>query len=204
MAVAAWMVWRQLGIRGALLPLGLFIIQLALNTAWTWLFFGKHRPGAALIDIAVLWLVLIATIVAFWGLYPVAGQLLIPYLVWVTFLILASPSTASTRPLGDLSSARGEAGECGRPRLAEWCYNKGARHRPHRCFNEERPHRRAPPSRLIFAAVLILQPSPAASGKPASQRSHTAIGSFEATLNPRRCRVFRACQGFSAASSSVP
>ncbi|OGO10492.1 MAG: hypothetical protein A2Z66_00910 [Chloroflexi bacterium RBG_13_66_10] len=85
MAVAAWMVWRQLGIRGALLPLGLFIIQLALNTAWTWLFFGKHRPGAALIDIAVLWLVLIAMIVVFWGLYPVAGQLLIPYLVWVTF-----------------------------------------------------------------------------------------------------------------------
>jgi tryptophan-rich sensory protein len=85
MAGAAWLVWKQHGVQGAALPLTLFILQLALNCAWTWLFFGRHRPGSALVDIGVLWLVLLATVVTFWGLQPLAGQLLIPYLLWVTF-----------------------------------------------------------------------------------------------------------------------
>jgi benzodiazapine receptor len=85
MAVAAWLVWRRYGINGALLPLTLFVVQLLLNAAWTWLFFGLHRIRDALIDIIVLWLVILTTLIAFWRLEPLAGILLVPYLAWVSF-----------------------------------------------------------------------------------------------------------------------
>jgi benzodiazapine receptor len=85
MGVAAWLVWRRYGLAGAALPLGLFIGQLALNALWSYLFFGRHQPGPAFLDIIALWLTLLATLIAFWHLYPPAGQLLLPYLLWVTF-----------------------------------------------------------------------------------------------------------------------
>jgi translocator protein len=85
MAMAAWLVWRQQGLMPALFPLGLFVAQLLLNAGWTWLFFGRHRPDLALVDILVLWVTLLATLVAFWNRVPLAGALLIPYLAWVSF-----------------------------------------------------------------------------------------------------------------------
>lgn len=88
MAVAAWLVWRRYGISGALVPLLLFVAQLLLNAAWTWLFFGRHQIRAALIDIGVLWVTILATLVSFWKLEPLAGILLLPYLAWVSFATL--------------------------------------------------------------------------------------------------------------------
>jgi len=82
MAVAAWLVWRQTGFSG---EVGLFVLQLALNAAWSWLFFGLHRPALAFADIVALWLAILATLVAFWAVRPLAGGLLVPYLAWVTF-----------------------------------------------------------------------------------------------------------------------
>jgi len=85
MAAAAWLVWKRYGIVGALLPLALFVVQLLLNAAWTWLFFGLHRPGVALADIVVLWAALLTTLILFWRLEPLAGIFLAPYLAWVSF-----------------------------------------------------------------------------------------------------------------------
>jgi tryptophan-rich sensory protein len=85
MAVAAWMVWRRGSLRTQRLPLGLFLGQLALNALWTPLFFGLRNPGLALVDIALLWLALLATIAAFWRTHRVAAALLLPYLAWVSF-----------------------------------------------------------------------------------------------------------------------
>ncbi len=82
MAVAAWLVWRRAGWGGALL---LFGVQLALNAAWSPLFFGLHRIDLALVDIVVLWAAIVATTVAFWKVTPVAGWLFVPYLAWVSF-----------------------------------------------------------------------------------------------------------------------
>jgi tryptophan-rich sensory protein len=83
MAVAAWLVWRQ---GNALVPMILFVVQLAFNAAWSWLFFGMHNPGAALIDIVLLWAAIAATtIAAFWRRSLVAGLLFVPYLAWVSF-----------------------------------------------------------------------------------------------------------------------
>ena len=85
MAVAAWLVWRRAGVAGAKLPLALFLVQLALNAAWSWLFFGWRMPGAAFAELCVLWLAIVATAVAFWRMRPLAGALLLPYLLWSTF-----------------------------------------------------------------------------------------------------------------------
>ena len=82
MAVAAWMVWREAGLSR---EAGLFVLQLALNAAWTWLFFGLKRPAVALAEMVVLWLAITATLVAFWNVRPLAGWLMVPYLLWVTF-----------------------------------------------------------------------------------------------------------------------
>jgi translocator protein len=85
MAVAAWLVWRSHGFKGATLPLTMFAVQLALNTGWSWLFFGLHQPGVAFAEIILLWAAILATIVLFWRVKRLAGVLLLPYLLWVSF-----------------------------------------------------------------------------------------------------------------------
>jgi tryptophan-rich sensory protein len=85
MAVAAWLVWREGGWKTQGRALGLFVVQWALNALWTPLFFGLHRPGLAFAEITILWLVLAATLAAFWRVNKVAGALLVPYLAWVSF-----------------------------------------------------------------------------------------------------------------------
>lgn len=85
MAIAAWLVWRRGGFMAQKKPLSLFLLQLFLNGLWTPLFFGLHWPGLALLDLLLLWLALLATVIAFWKVRPLAGALLVPYLVWVSF-----------------------------------------------------------------------------------------------------------------------
>ena len=85
MAIAAWLVWRQGGLAGAATPLALFAVQLVLNLAWSWLFFGFENPGLAFVDILLLWAAIAATMAAFWFRSTVAGLLFVPYLAWVSF-----------------------------------------------------------------------------------------------------------------------
>lgn len=85
MGVAAWLVWRRGGWTAAAVPLTLFLIQLVFNVVWSALFFGLRRPDLAFFDIALLWLAIIATLVAFWRVTPAAGWLLSPYWLWVSY-----------------------------------------------------------------------------------------------------------------------
>ncbi len=85
MAVAAWWVWRQGGWNAHGGALALFLVQLVLNAAWSWFFFGLHSPAAGLACIACLWIAILLTIVAFFQVAPLAGWLMVPYLLWVTF-----------------------------------------------------------------------------------------------------------------------
>lgn len=85
MGIAAWLVWRVAGFRAARAALALFLVQLAVNALWSWLFFGWHRGALAFADILLLWVLIVATAVAFWRIKPLAGALLIPYLLWVSF-----------------------------------------------------------------------------------------------------------------------
>lgn len=85
MAVAAWLVWRQGGFRAARTALSLFLVQLAANALWSWLFFAWHHGALAFADIVLLWLLIAATLVAFWRHSKTAAALLVPYLLWVSF-----------------------------------------------------------------------------------------------------------------------
>ena len=85
MATAAWLVWRRYGLANVVGPLLLFLGQLALNALWSFLFFGLHSPGLALLGIVALWLAVLATLIVFWRSHPPAGLLLLPYLLWVSF-----------------------------------------------------------------------------------------------------------------------
>ncbi len=84
MAVAAWLVWREQQLAAAV-PLAVFVLQLALNGLWSFCFFGRRRPGLALADLLALWLAIVATVLLFWAVRPLAGALLLPYIAWVTF-----------------------------------------------------------------------------------------------------------------------
>jgi len=86
MAISAWLVWREHGIGGARVPLLRFVLQLAANALWTPLFFHWKLGGLAFLEIILLWLLIIATVIAFWRRGPrLAAALLLPYLAWVTF-----------------------------------------------------------------------------------------------------------------------
>lgn len=85
MAIAAWLVWRNGGFRTNRIALSLFLTQLAFNALWSWLFFAWRLGGPAFADILLLWVLILATLVAFWRAERLAGILLLPYLLWVSF-----------------------------------------------------------------------------------------------------------------------
>ncbi|HEX3158421.1 MAG TPA: TspO/MBR family protein [Gemmatimonadaceae bacterium] len=101
MAIAAWRVWMARGWDGARGALTLYLVQLALNALWTWLFFVMRRSGWALAEIVALWVVLVATIIAFGRVDRLAAALLLPYLAWVTY------ATALTWELRQRNAGRG-------------------------------------------------------------------------------------------------
>jgi tryptophan-rich sensory protein len=80
-AVAGWLVWREAGWS---LPMALWVAQLLLNGAWSWLFFGLKRMDLAFIDVSLLWLSIAAFIIVAWPLSATAALLFLPYLVWVS------------------------------------------------------------------------------------------------------------------------
>ena len=86
MGIALYLVVQQYSketkIRGALIVFG---AQLLLNLGWSAAFFGLHSPVLAMVVIVLLWLAIVLTIVKFRAVSPMAGNLLIPYLMWVTF-----------------------------------------------------------------------------------------------------------------------
>ncbi len=71
---------RQVKIAG-----GAFFIQLILNGLWSYLFFGLRSPLGAFFEIIFLWLAIALSMVLFFRIRPVAGWLLLPYILWVSF-----------------------------------------------------------------------------------------------------------------------
>ncbi len=85
MAVAAWIVWIRSSHRLNTAPLRLFAVQLVLNAVWSPLFFGLHSVLLGAVDIVLLFAVLLVTLRAFFKVSSVAGWLLVPYQLWITF-----------------------------------------------------------------------------------------------------------------------
>ena len=98
MAIAAWLAWRRGGVRANRNALSLFLLQLALNALWSWLFFAWHLGGLAFAEIVVLWVLILATAVSFWRVRPLAGALLFPDLLWVTFASVLNYSVWKLNP----------------------------------------------------------------------------------------------------------
>lgn len=86
MGIAAALVWKK-GLRNPEVraALVIFLLQLMLNTVWSFLFFGLRSPLLGLIDILFLWTMILVTIARFSRVSVPAALLLIPYVLWVTF-----------------------------------------------------------------------------------------------------------------------
>jgi benzodiazapine receptor len=87
MGLASWLVWRNRDRqpREAKVGLVLYGVQLALNLAWSLIFFGLRRPYLALVEIIGLWVAVLGTIISFGRVNSRAAALLVPYQLWVTF-----------------------------------------------------------------------------------------------------------------------
>ena len=81
-AIAGWRVWRLNPIGG---PVALWFMQLALNFAWSPVFFAAQLPRVALIIIITLLVVIIGFIASAWREDRTAALLFLPYLAWVAF-----------------------------------------------------------------------------------------------------------------------
>lgn len=109
MGLATAMIVTARGAPGRGLALGVFAIQLLLNLAWSPLFFGMQQITYALylllaIDVAVL-----ATLVLFWRVRPLAGALLLPYMAWVLFATVLNWQFLEANPGADGPLGGGEA-----------------------------------------------------------------------------------------------
>jgi benzodiazapine receptor len=86
MGIAAGLVWNSAAEpatkRGAL---GIYLLQLGLNFMWSVIFFGMRSPVLAFAEIIILWLAIVWCIRSFGHIHRTAMQLMLPYLVWVTF-----------------------------------------------------------------------------------------------------------------------
>mgnify|MGYP006421140905 CR=1 FL=1 len=84
MALAAWQAWRRVphAAAGALIP---FLIQLALNAAWSYAFFGYGNFPLGFVVLVALVLAVLATITAFAQRSGLAAWLMAPYLVWICY-----------------------------------------------------------------------------------------------------------------------
>jgi tryptophan-rich sensory protein len=91
MGIAAWLVWRARPATegGAAIVrrrgLQLYVIQLALNALWTWLFFAWRQGAWAFAEIVLLWLIIVLTVRQFARVHAAAAWLLAPYIAWVSF-----------------------------------------------------------------------------------------------------------------------
>jgi len=99
MGIAAWLVWRIHGFKNARLALTTFILQLAVNALWSWLFFAWRLGAAAFVEILVLLSLILATIILFWRLgIQSAALLLLPYMAWVIFATFLTLSIWQLNP----------------------------------------------------------------------------------------------------------
>jgi translocator protein len=87
MGVSLYLVWNS-KVKHQQKALKLFLVQLALNALWSIIFFGMKNPTLALVNIVALWITIFFTIKTFRPISKLAANLLIPYILWVSFAFL--------------------------------------------------------------------------------------------------------------------
>lgn len=101
------MVLHARGAIGREKALVLFGVQLALNFAWSPVFFGMQKVSVALSMIAAMIVVAVAMIIVIWRIRPLAAALLLPYLGWLMFasalnfqIVALNPNAETLAPAG--------------------------------------------------------------------------------------------------------
>lgn len=86
MGIALFLVWREgLEKPGVKIALSIFAAQLVVNVLWNAAFFGLRSPLFGLVVMAILWVLILITIIRFWTISRAAALLLVPYISWVSF-----------------------------------------------------------------------------------------------------------------------
>ena len=98
MAIAAWLVWLDRESRFVRVALVVFVLQLIFNALWSWLFFRWRQGGLGFVDIVLLCGLIVVTLMRFWRIRPLAGALLVPYLLWVAFAAALNYSVWKLNP----------------------------------------------------------------------------------------------------------
>lgn len=81
-ALAGWLAWRAQGFGTAVV---FWLAQLIFNAAWSYIMFGAHQIGWALVDLSAMWLMIAGFIITVWNSSRAAAWLFVPYLAWATF-----------------------------------------------------------------------------------------------------------------------
>jgi len=97
MALSSWLVWRTQSPQRSS-ALGFYIVQLVINSLWSWLFFAWRQGLWAFIEILALWVLIVATMTLFWRVRRLAAAVLIPYLLWVSFAAFLAYSAWRRNP----------------------------------------------------------------------------------------------------------
>ena len=92
MGVAAWRIWRLRSSKAHHIALSVFGLQLCLNLAWSFLFFGLQHINLALVEIVILLIVVIINMIMFWRLERLAGLLFVPYVAGVSYATILNAS----------------------------------------------------------------------------------------------------------------
>jgi tryptophan-rich sensory protein len=99
MGVSFWLLWERANDPvAARKAIALFLLQLALNAAWSPVFFLLHRPVEALVIIAALAISIAATIAFALKAQRTAGWLLVPYLAWVSYATTLNAGIVALNP----------------------------------------------------------------------------------------------------------
>ncbi len=78
----------------------IFFIQLIFNILWSFLFFGLKSPLFGFIEIILLWVLILLTIIFFLPISKIAGLLLLPYLIWVSWATVLNFAIWRLNPFG--------------------------------------------------------------------------------------------------------
>jgi translocator protein len=85
LGISFFLIWKEEATKARDLAIMVFLIQMLLNFAWSFIFFYFNLIGAALIEIILLWISIALMIYLFYKIKPFTAYLNIPYLLWVSF-----------------------------------------------------------------------------------------------------------------------
>lgn len=99
-AASAALGWRDAGEGGGnrAMLVALFVLNGLLNIGWSYLFFHLRWPMGALVEIAILWVSIVALIAFLWRFSRRSALLLLPYLAWVSFAAVLNGAIVQLNP----------------------------------------------------------------------------------------------------------